>query len=184
MATTRGNPAGRRPMVQTEFPVELRPFFDMTDQRMIGRFLSVATRCRDCTARRYRKVSDIREALKHARLTGRCDVCNKRHRNGPGTRNPAWRGGRHITGTGYVEVWTGERKPCGRPRYAFEHRLVVERALGRRLLRSETVHHINGIKTDNRLENLELWQGGHPTGMRAVAKAHCPGCRCFTKGGQ
>lgn len=43
---------------------------------------------------------------------------------------------------------------------------MVEKYLGRRLTKYETVHHKNGIKTDNRLRNLELWASRHPRGQR------------------
>lgn len=84
-------------------------------------------------------------------------------------RNGAWKGGRHIDGKGYVRVIPGpddlqlvKRHFNG---YALEHRLVMARALGRPLTRRETVHHINGDRTDNRLENLQLRQGNHGNGV-------------------
>jgi len=52
----------------------------------------------------------------------------------------------------------------------FEHRWVMEQHLGRRLLRDETVHHINGVRHDNRIENLELWSSSHPHGQRVEDK--------------
>lgn len=72
---------------------------------------------------------------------------------------------------GYVQV----RHPETGRRIA-EHRLVMEQLIGRPLKKGELVHHKNGIRDDNRPDNLELFIGGnHPYGQRASDMV-CPHC--------
>jgi len=102
----------------------------------------------------------------------RCKACAAKaklsvppHRIGPDHWN--WGGGRLINNgkyKGYVDLWMNPNDPLnimrGKRGYVLEHRLVMARHLGRPLLSSELVHHKNGIKTDNRIENLEITSNG------------------------
>ena len=74
----------------------------------------------------------------------------KNFRQPKGEASPNWRGGREITKAGYVRLW------ISREERVLEHRQIMEDHLGRKLAKSEAIHHINGNNTDNRLENLQL----------------------------
>lgn len=60
--------------------------------------------------------------------------------------------------------------PDGKRVVVKEHRIVMERLLGRELLPGENVHHANGNRADNRPENLELWSSSQPPGQRVSDK--------------
>lgn len=80
-----------------------------------------------------------------------------------------WRGGRSLKVDGYVYAYSPDHpaRSGGKcKRQVLEHRLVMEKVLGRYLLPNENVHHINGNRSDNRPENLELWVKKQPLGQR------------------
>jgi hypothetical protein len=106
------------------------------------------------------------------RTTGRLGAQDAKGPNGL-----RWNGGR-TTNKGYVLVWAGDHpsRIGKRKKYMFEHRLVMEEHLGRLLQPHETVHHKNGDRADNRIENLELRVGSHGPG---ASGRHCATCTCF-----
>ena len=67
-----------------------------------------------------------------------------------------WKGGRYYTSAGYIYVFSPKHIHRTKGGYMLEHRLVMEKSLGRVLRKHEQVHHKNGKKDDNKIENLEL----------------------------
>lgn len=67
-----------------------------------------------------------------------------------------WKGGRKQHYGKYVGIFVPDHPNCSADGYVCEHRLIMEQKLGRYLTREEVVHHKNGNKHDNRIENLEL----------------------------
>ena len=82
-----------------------------------------------------------------------------------GPEHHLWKGGT-FNKDGYVVV-RGKR---GETKQRFQHRVVMEEHIGRPLLLVETVHHINGDRANNCIENLELWSGSQPRGQRVADK--------------
>lgn len=80
-------------------------------------------------------------------------------------------GDRRVDGDGYVKVRMPDHPEAHLNGWAYEHRMVMSDFLKRPLVRGvENVHHINGIRHDNRIENLELWNTSQPSGQRPEDK--------------
>ena len=71
-------------------------------------------------------------------------------------KSPNWNGGIMHHTEGYILILKPEHPFCTKNGYVFEHRLVMEKHLGRYLKQKEVIHHINGNRSDNRIENLQL----------------------------
>lgn len=132
--------------------------------------------CRGLCRSHYRKPKrEIRKITKYTNTTCRQEGCSKEVRNRglcsshvyllidrkstKPYRGPRRLGASFLNSNGYVVLPEG-----------LEHRVVLSAHLGRPLKTHENVHHINGDRADNRLENLELWSRSQPPGQRVADK--------------
>ena len=74
-----------------------------------------------------------------------------------GENNPNWKGGIRKDGDSYIRIHNPEHPYATKDGYVRHHRYILEQHLNRFLIPEERVHHINGIKNDNRIENLMLF---------------------------
>lgn len=92
-------------------------------------------------------------------------IMSERIRN-TGPRHHNWKGGRFQSNHGYVFILDRQHENSNHLGYVLEHVKVMSKIIGRPMLPKETIHHKNGIRNDNRPENLELWASSHPPGQR------------------
>lgn len=84
------------------------------------------------------------------------------------TQTPNRGSKRYKDPSGYIFIYAPGHPMAKSDGYIAEHRKIMADHLGRALLRNENVHHINGIRDDNRIENLELWVINQPSGQRVA----------------
>lgn len=95
---------------------------------------------------------------------GLCELHYRRKRDTGSVGPPGLK--RRPNGSRWLDTWTGYVYVSGK----LEHRIVIEQHLDRPLLSDESVHHKNGDRGDNHIDNLELWSRFQPRGQRVVDK--------------
>ena len=111
-----------------------------------------------------RTILSIQKKANHLNLTKDKEIYSAmKSIDNEGDKCCNWKGGRKYNRNGYVFILDKGNPGADKNGYIFEHRKVMSEHIGRPLEDSEIVHHINGIKDDNRIENLELLINGEHT---------------------
>ena len=104
---------------------------------------------------------------------GRTKFCNRQcaGKSHTGVGNPTWKDGKRVFVSGYIGIWNGKS-------YDLEHRLVMEKYIGRKLKHREQVHHIDHNKTNNSISNLVILsiENHHKLHMAIRPKRFCKVC--------
>lgn len=117
---------------------------------------------RNRTTKAFRIYRDQKYCSQECKIAAQMAVASERFEQGEYKR--------HTKRNGYVWITVPALSRNGGPRNIMEHRYIMSRQLGRELFPEETVHHINGNRQDNRIENLELFSSRHGPGQRVTDK--------------
>ena len=156
-------PKKATPLEESEIPQDYRHLFDFKGQkhtevilqgpRSGKRELCIPRICSKCSKEKMLPVAEIRRKISRGSLP-------------PLTCRDCTYDRRVINGQGYVLLYEPSHPRAYQGKYVPEHILVMERTLGRLLDTSEeSVHHINGDKADNRIQNLQLRKRYHGKGV-------------------
>lgn len=127
-----------------------------------GKHLFIWRSCPDCGKESWVVSNSGRPVSLH------CKPCGVKRGTRRGAESQSWKGGRRKQSDGYILLLLTPDNPyylmASNRNMILEHRYVMAKHLGRCLAKSEHVHHKNGIRTDNQIENLELMsQSDHNT---------------------